>query len=299
MIIKSLSRKDKNFGQLLKYIFQHGGGKTNPEGVYLHNLQHHDPADIEAHHKAFTEVHRHHSGKKGSNTMYHEIVSFHPADREYLEKNSHVLWDIMREYSQQRAPDAVGVGVVHMNEKHPHMHLMYSGNNLHTSKSSGISKSQFAAVKAHMQTYQKEQYPALTHSQLAIEKTPQQQKSDAEYQLEKRGQTTKKELIRATIVSALSGSKSAFEQTLHQNNIELYYRNKRAVGVLCEDRKYRFSTLLQADSESLKKLTGWYPKPEQEQKKRDQRMKQLQHLRTAAHDHKLPIERSIEHSKRV
>ncbi len=159
MVIKSLARKTKSFGQLIRYINDSAVGE-----VILHNLPafalQGGEADLE---KAFLDNARFVRPRKNGVWCYHEILSFHRADSRYL--TDATLSDLAQRWLTWRAPDCLAYARVHRDTAHPHVHCIIAANTLYASKKHWLKKARFAQLKRKLEQYQLERYPQLFASQ--------------------------------------------------------------------------------------------------------------------------------------
>lgn len=282
-IIKSISRKDSNFKQLLDYIHRHDGGEIGTF-TYLHNILDVAPDDTEGMQRAFTINNAYRKKRKGGVGQYHEVISFHPDDAQAIQENPAILEDIARVYLELRASGAIAIARPHIDKEHVHIHCMISPNELESSKSIRLSKKQFQALQKTMQEYQLHYYPQLKNSYVErrdVDKYHRQEKEapqrHTEQQMKKRGVATQRlDFLKKRVPELLSsvnqeGNMSAvFEQT----GIEPYYYRNRLQGVWYEGKKYRFRRLLAPQSTEMMKLNRWNElrkKVVQQERKKEQR----------------------------
>ena len=100
--------------------------------------------------------------------MYHEILSFHKADREHL--TPEVLEDLTRKYLSLRAPDGLAFASSHHDREHIHVHIVLSGTELRSSKTLRMDNPTFTRVRRQIEAYQLEKYPELTKSVVHLTK---------------------------------------------------------------------------------------------------------------------------------
>ena len=193
MIIKSLSRSDQSFTQLLGYLTRAPHSGTNPEKALdqtqkygrdlaqnlfayldkdqptapdynptiLYNLDDGaiSPQSIIAQFKTNAELL---PERRNGVTFYHEILSFHKADTPNL---SHaIMEDLTRQYLAMRAPRALAVAKCHFDTGNKHVHIMISSNDLGKAKRNRLSKAEFKQIKYDLETYQYENFPLIIHS---------------------------------------------------------------------------------------------------------------------------------------
>ena len=166
MLIKSTSRKDiKAFRQLLQYVFQKEKQGPEPQVVLTQNLL---GQDISEWQKEFLQNEQKRlSKRRNSIRVFHEIMSFAPEDTPHLSQA--IINDLVHQYLERRAPQALALAVIHQDTEHMHVHLLISGITYRSGKSTSISKSDLAGIKKELEELQREKYPMLVHS-LALDK---------------------------------------------------------------------------------------------------------------------------------
>jgi len=160
-IIKSTSRKSGYFRQPVLYILK---PQKQPAWTLLHNIDA-DPTNKEAIISEFqNHYNEYHSKNKNAVAMYHEIIAFSDLDKDQLLQNPHIMEDLTREYLQRRTT-GLAMAYPHF-DKHPHVHILLSQNEYHSSKSIRISKSEFTKIKREIEQIQFERYPELVNSRI-------------------------------------------------------------------------------------------------------------------------------------
>lgn len=246
MIIKSMSRKSKTFGQLLQYLVAPGVTQIGPP--WLHNLRARD-GDLDDIRREFFQNSGHLPQRKNGNVLYHEILSFAAEDQEHI--TLPMLEDLARFYMERRAPYALGYARTHLNTDCPHIHVVISANNFGSSRRLRLSQAEFARIQREVEQYQQERYPQVTHSiaqgrQRADRQRLRQTRGERESQRRGAGQTSRKESVAAVVRSELALAASGAEcfRRLLEQRLRLYKRGK-SVGVedLDGGRRYRLKTL--------------------------------------------------------
>ncbi|MBS1511055.1 MAG: hypothetical protein JST86_09450 [Bacteroidetes bacterium] len=255
MILKSLSRKTNNTGQLVKYIcryvlkeqeHQHASkhqGQEQKEKPFLirHNLR--SRTSLEGFIREFQENEKYRLVKRKSSVrLYHTIISLSNLDKEQV--TDAMLKDIGKEFIRLRGKDSLYLGTRHEeNVDHLHLHFIISGTRTN-GRSSRISKQKFASIKRQLQQYQQEKYPELTHSLPEHGKKKRLAKEQLIEQVKKSRQTNKESLLtQLEAIYMQSPSKEAFLQQVQQAGYEVYQRSGRVQGVLADNKKFRFSRL--------------------------------------------------------
>lgn len=187
--------------------------------------------------------------------LYHEILSF--ADKDARRVTPDILRDVAIRYLNIRAPNAMAYGKIHLDKRHPHIHLLISGNQIKSAAQMRISRRRFQQIKLAIERYQRQQYPALNHSIVlgTSSKSKRIKRTIAEDEREKRlsgeskKQTSRKELARQKVKRCLGCfSREEFLRNLQAAGFALYVRG-RAVGVVevATGQKYRLKTIGLAD----------------------------------------------------
>jgi len=160
-IIKSTSRKSGYFRQPIKYILK---PQRLPTWTLLHNMQ----ANPNNHEEIISEFQDHydqyHSKHDNAVAMYHEIIAFSELDQGTLLQYPHIMEDLAREYLHRRTT-GLAIAYPHF-DKHPHVHILLSQNQYHSSKSIRISQTRFSKLKKEIEQIQQERYPELVHSRI-------------------------------------------------------------------------------------------------------------------------------------
>lgn len=250
MILKSTSRKDTNFRQIVAYL--HKEQRVGEQAItYLHNMNVSDPDDFESIIKAFQENEQYRKQRKKGVVFFHEIMAFAPKDSVEIFQNPDLLRDLIDRYIQLRAPHAVVLAKPHVEENHIHIHFVISGSEWGSDCSTRVSRFDLEKIKEQIRAYQREQYPELEHSyQPNRGEVTISGHSHATWQMEKRGQVQdKKERLKTILLNVLKESPSWNEliKLLSQNGIRTYKRQGRIAGIIWQDRKYRFTTLIKEE----------------------------------------------------
>ncbi|MEL6274773.1 MAG: relaxase/mobilization nuclease domain-containing protein [Bacteroidota bacterium] len=254
MIIKSTSRKDVDFAQIIAYLHKEGERMERAAITYVHNIDA-LPDDLEGMVQALEDNDRYRRKRKNGVGFYHDIISFSPKDSATIRQQPWLLRDLIEQYIRLRCPHGLAVARVHLEEDHIHIHVVVSANERESSKSTRISKADFERIKAELQTYRAQHYPILEHSyqHYASQQSFETDKPTAiAVYLDKIGRKqTKKAALRQHLLDAIIQAQDAndLEAQLKASSIQLYQRNGQWGGVVQDNRKYRFTTLLQMDKE--------------------------------------------------
>lgn len=263
MIIKSMSRKEPSFTQLVAYM-------SDEKSDRAFDLHHHvftrDPGDIAA---EFEDNARLLGKRKGGNYLFHEILSLDTREcgqgREVKEK----LRLLAFEYIERRCARNMVYGAMHRDhEGHLHYHLMISANERGDKSRLRFSPGQLAKTKREVERHCREAYPELKQPEV-MDQSPEdrdkrrdQRKSQKQQEMEKRGaKLTKKEQLAQELrgMMAYAKSQAEFERLLQDHGFTLRQNGKNWViePIACEGdtkklRPHRFSTLgLHAEYEAF------------------------------------------------
>jgi len=302
MIIKSTSRRDNNFSQLIEYIHRDGtsrGADSFTNFTYVHNIDV-KPGERRKIIEAFYENDVHRKRRKGGVSQYHEILSFSPDDTKTIEQNPNILWDVATRYINLRAPNSLAVAKPHY-DKHYHIHVVFSANEEGSGKSIRISKKKFDQIKDQLRSYTREIYPELKHSfqkgqTKNIEETQEQKierTSDGKRDLKKPGSSSHKDYLRTRLEEGLQQKDyKSFAALFAEGECRLYERNGRLTGLRYKNKKYRFKTLFKNAPEQLQAFEEY----QKEFKKEWQYRNRMEELKKIEHDKERsinPNDRSI------
>lgn len=263
MIIKSMSRKEPSFEQLVAYM-------SDEKSERAFDLHHHvftrDPGDIAA---EFEDNARLLGKRKGGNYLFHEILSLDTREcgqgREVKEK----LRLLAFEYIERRCARNMVYGAMHRDHAgHLHYHLMISANERGDKSRLRFSPGQLAKTKREVEHHCREAYPELKQPEV-MDQTPEnrdrrrdQRKSQKQQGMEKRGaKLTKKEQLAHELRGMMLYAKSQaeFERLLQDHGFTLRQNGKNWVidpiareGETKRIKGHRFSTLgVHADYEAF------------------------------------------------
>jgi len=119
VIIKSRSRKEATFGQLIEYI--NAPGQKGKHAVF-YNLKNRSRSKIT---EEFLQNYQHGPKRKNGNALYHEMISFSAKDSAHFDKDN------------------------------PHVHLIISANLIRSKKKLRLSQFEFKQIKKQLEIYQK------------------------------------------------------------------------------------------------------------------------------------------------
>ena len=156
MIIKSLSRKEKSFDQLVDYIQRHN---ADSEWDIYHNFFERSRHQVIT---QFQDNAKHVPKRKNGNYMYHEIVSFTRSDTCDPQHQKEALRHTVEEYIRKRAPNCLAFADLHEEKGHHlHYHIIISANEIGDRKKHRLPKGQFERLKREHEAWVNENYPEL------------------------------------------------------------------------------------------------------------------------------------------
>lgn len=158
MIIKTFARKSPNFPQLIHYITQDRPHNQQP----LRFFQCLPSQEIASIIQAFQENDSYRIPRKNGNACYHSILSFHTLDNAFITPN--ILYDLIRQYIQLRAPHTPCFAQSHHDKEHVHIHVLIAGNQYKSTQTTRQSRKEFYQLRVTLEQYQQKHYPQLQHS---------------------------------------------------------------------------------------------------------------------------------------
>lgn len=263
MIIKSMSRKEPSFGQLVAYM-------SDEKSDRAFDLHHHvftrDPGDIAA---EFEDNARLLGRRKGGNYLFHEILSLDTRECGQGKEVREKLRLLAFEYIERRCARNMVYGAMHRDhEGHLHYHLMISANERGDRSRLRFSPGQLAKTKREVERHCREAYPELKQPEV-MDQSPEdrdrhrdQRKSHKQQEMEKRGaKLTKKEQLAQELrgMMVYAKSQAEFERMLQDHGFTLRQNGKNWVidpiardGDTKKVKGHRFSTLgVHADYEAF------------------------------------------------
>jgi len=243
MIIKSLSRQNKSFEALYKYLTRDKDSLLRGFNLYSNPYA---KSDIV---KEFLENAHYLKRSRGKNYYYHEIISLSKNNLS-KEEQEKILSDLSSKYISLRAENHLTFTALHTDKEHTHIHLMISANEYRESKRVRLSKKDFSTIQKELEQYVNTTYPEL-------EQTKHYNKDFGKFK-------NKKEELVATLKELFekSLSRDLFERECKKLNFEFYTRGK-TTGVVFEGKKYRLKTLgVQESYDNV--IRNFEQKPEKE-----------------------------------
>lgn len=246
MIIRSMSRKDASFDQLVTYATRDA---ADVRYQLLHNMTTKPNAAIIAEFEANARL----LGKReGGVVVFHEILSIQRSDRVPLDHQKETLRVFALDYLKQRAPGNLALGALHDDHaKHLHYHIVISSNAAGERRRHRLAKADFNQIKLRLEAKMLALHPELDQ-RVAMNKTARRQLSQRGEALKQRvGRVPQRDRVEASLKAAFAKATSRQDlfDRLTDVHLELYRRGK-AVSVIDHEsgRKHRLSTLgLDAD----------------------------------------------------
>ena len=242
MIIKSMSRKEASFDQLIEYL---GRDSARVEDFELYqNLFARDQnglIDEFEDNAAFLKT------RKNGNFMYHEILSVSPSAQLSREQQKDILRKIAEKYMAERAKYNLVYAVLHDDhEHHLHYHFLISANEMRDQKRTRLSKTKFDKIKKDLERHVLQKFPEMEQEKLIGNKS-KVRVSQKELDMKRRtGKPSKKDLVRITLddIFEKSGSAEDFYKRMAAAGFEIYERKKIVgVRVLGQKNPHRLKTL--------------------------------------------------------
>ena len=250
MLIKSMSRKQPSFAQLLMYFDKerrHGDERFTPNCYARPDDREGLTAELE-HNATFLPK------RANGNYLYHEFISLEPGLEVSTEKQSRILFDLVRQYLQRRAPHQLAVFKLHHETNHLHAHICISANDARGKTRRWLSKASLARIQREVEAYKLEHYPELGQRRLYARDARERDAARTEPRITTREgalkqrthEPSRKEhdqaVLRGVFGTALS--ERDLQQALQQTGFELYRRGQtEGVKRLEDGRKYRLATL--------------------------------------------------------
>lgn len=230
MIIKSMSRKEPSFEQLINYM---DSEKTDERYNIFHNCYSETTEDLA---REFEENATNLPKRKNGVYLYHEILSIKSVQKLDRELQKEILRKVALRYIEGRASKNLVYGALHNDKEHNlHYHLLISSNEVVGKKRIRLSKAQFETLKVDLERYVLEQYPQLKQERLiSLDKTSKISKSEQQ-----------KNQVKETFLNALSENNSYLDLSyaLQKEGIEIYERGKTLGLKTSSGKKHRMKTL--------------------------------------------------------
>lgn len=241
MIIKSMSRKQATFGQLVDYMED---GRQDKRFTLKHNLYSNKAEEIK---KEFEENAKFIRKRRNGVYMYHEVLSVTKSTKINEDKQKEILREIALRYIEKRANNNLIYAVLHDDKSDNfHYHFIISSNEIEATKKHRLSKYEFDTLKKDLEKWVLEKYPELEQKEI-INKQSKDKLSSKGAELKRRtGKTSQRDSVinRLKTVFSSSQDKQSFFENIEKENLEIYVR-KNTIGVIDKNtgRNHRLKTL--------------------------------------------------------
>jgi len=241
MIIKSMSRKDASFAQLMEYM---ESGRADSNYTIYHNLYSRDQDDVT---DEFKQNSAYLKRRKNGNYLYHEVISITRSNKISLARQKEKLRDIVYDYVQQRAGKNLAYAAMHDDkEDNLHYHVIISANEVQSKKRFRLTKAKFDGIKKALENRVLENYPELEQKQI-INKVASEKLSNKGAEIKRRtGKTPQRDQVKAKLKSIFAYAKNKEEllRAFDKAGLDFYIRgNTPGVKDRQTNRKHRLKTL--------------------------------------------------------
>lgn len=238
MIIKSMSRSEPTFIQLIDYIDR----EQEPTLTITNNFYFENKEHIK---DEFLKNSEYIKYSKGKNYLYHEVISLSKNDLSIKEQQE-IIISLGREYINKRASNCLVYGKIHIEKEHLHLHLCISANELMSEKRLSLSKKEFLNIQKEIESFKELNYSHLKEPSL-YNKALDREQSRKEQELKNRTkEPSRKEIIKEDLKQIFTHSKTkeSLLERLQEANLKIYERGK-TVGVISNlnGKHYRLKTL--------------------------------------------------------
>ncbi len=278
MIIKSMSRKEPSFDNLLNYMLDEKKHTLDKDYIFTHNLFSTNKLDKEKIINQFMENHKLLKKRKNGNSLYHEVISIKKNENVSDKIHKEALSDVVSQYIQDRAGNCLVYGIIHEEKgDNLHFHLMISSNQLDQTKRFRLTKKNFTDIEKRLEIYIIQKYPELKQKLLFNKKKKRKTKTRKEFEFEKRtGLKSNKSTIKETLEEIFKHSKTKdeFENNLSYTNLELVKRRNKITGVKNIQTKFKSSLKnigIEEEFKSFRMQLEEFEKKEQQPQARKQK----------------------------
>lgn len=234
--MKSMSRSDTSFNQLLSYLEKDETLDKHSWNMYADRENNQDLEN------EFMSNAEYIKEAKGKNYMYHEVLSLQDNDLS-LSRQREIIFDLANEYVKQRTDNNLVYGAVHNDTGNLHIHLIISSNEVNANKRFTLSKKELSQIQYNVQEYKNTKYTELEKTHHYNNSKDRSKSKQAEQEMKhKRGKKTQKELVMENLKSMFekSTSQKNLKSAMKQNGFE-FTRGAKSVKV--DGRSYRLKTL--------------------------------------------------------
>lgn len=275
MIIKSMSRKQATFSQLVDYMED---GRQDSKFTLKNNLFSNTSEKIT---EEFVKNASFFKKRKDSVYMYHEVISITKSKQLTDEQQKELLRKISLEYIEKRAVNNLVFGVLHDDKKDNfHYHLLISSNELEETKKHRLSKYEFDKIKKDLEIMVLEKYPELQQG-VVINKPSTEKLSNKGAEVKRRtGKTSQRDSVKNRLKTVFDSSqdKQSFFINIEKENLEIYVRGT-TIGVVDKNtgRNHRLKTLGMLDD--FNKISNIVEKSETVNQEKESRREELKENR--------------------
>jgi len=270
MIIKSMSRKQATFGQLVEYMED---GRQDKKFTIKHNLYSNQTEKIK---EEFEENASYIRKRKNGVYMYHEVLSITKSKTLSEDEQKERLRDIALNYLDKRAKNNLAYAVLHDDKQdNLHYHFLISSNEVQDIKKHRLSKEEFDTIKKELERRVLDKYPELEQKEL-INKQAKEKISNKGAELKRRtGETNQRDSVKDRLHTVFSSSidKQSFFDNLSKEKLEVYVRGN-TIGIVDTQtgRKHRLKSLGMLDE--FNKISSIVEESEKHKKQADKGNKQ-------------------------
>ena len=223
MIVKSMSRKNSSYSQLLRYM---ENGRHDKDFTFSHNVISKESDEIINEFNKNAEFLKY---RKNGVYMYHEILSITRNNTLSYYQQKNILRAIADKYIDKRCVNSMVYAVLHDDKsENLHYHLMISSNELGEEKKLNLYKSEFDNIKKELENYVLKTYPELNQEKI-INKPAAEKLSNKGAELKRRtGKTPQRESVKERLKTVFDTAKTKqeFFELLEKHQLEIYVRGK-------------------------------------------------------------------------
>ena len=238
MIIKSMSRQNQTFAQLMNYMNKEKTLDTFTWNLYSNRKNTQELVD------EFLQNAEYLKSARGKVFLYHEILSLEKNNLS-LKEQQQILSDLAHKYIQQRANENLVYGVIHNDTKNLHIHLMISANKVAQNKRVRLSKKEFKDIQKNLELYKNQAYPQLEKTTIYQQNKDRTKSKQKEQEIKhRRKKVPLKEQIKEDLEDIfLKTHTNTYLQNALKNRDYQFYTRGKYNGIIYKNKKYRLNTL--------------------------------------------------------
>lgn len=241
MIIKSMSRKEPSFNQLVDYM---ESGRADERFTIRHNLFGHTHEQIK---DEFIQNSKFLRRRAGGNYLYHEVISISRSKDLKLDEQKEKLRQITLDYIRDRADKNLAYGAMHDDhDNNIHFHLIISANEVCSNKRHRLEKKEFDKIKKDLEKHVLAHYPELQQKELINRKAGEHLSNKGAELKRRTGKTPQRDQVREKVRKVFEHASNSEEllSGLDKEKLDFYMRGSNP-GVIDREngRKYRIKTL--------------------------------------------------------